>query len=297
MVASRLLGIDFSMTLHGSDLLQHRTYLDVKLRHCAFCMTISEYNQRFILQRYPEIRTEKVLISRLGVEIPVRPMPPLPSGECTEPFRILTVGRLHAVKDHAFLVRACAGLRALDLAFECEIAGEGPERRRLEYLIREHRLVGRVRLLGHADREQLDALYSWADLIVLTSRSEGIPLVLMEAMARGKLVLAPNITGIPELVIAGQTGFLYQAGSMNDFLEQLSALCSRTTAQSESTKREPTMNVSPQRVAWIRHAARLQVQNNFNRENNLKHFGDLFLQRVMAPIEETSYESAVLQQI
>ena len=56
---------------------------------------------------------------------------------------------------------------------------------------------------------------------MLTSRSEGIPLVLMEAMARGKIVLAPAITGIPELVIAGKTGFLYEGGSLNDFVTQL----------------------------------------------------------------------------
>ncbi len=52
----------------------------------------------------------------------------------------------------------------------------------------------------------MDSLYDRADVVVLTSRSEGIPLVLMEAMARGKIVLAPAITGIPELVIARQTG-------------------------------------------------------------------------------------------
>jgi len=57
--------------------------------------------------------------------------------------------------------------------------------------------------------------------VVLTSRSEGIPLVLMEAMARGRIVLAPAITGIPELVIAGKTGFLYEPGSLQDFVARL----------------------------------------------------------------------------
>ncbi len=299
LVASRLLGIEFSMTLHGSDLLLHRTYLDVKLKECSFCVTISEYNRRFILERYPEVGVEKIVVSRLGVEIPAQLMVANASGEGTSaPFRILAVGRLHAVKDHAFLVRACGGLRARDLHFECDIAGEGPERRRLESLIRSYKLEGQVRLLGHADREQLDSLYARADLIVLTSRSEGIPLVLMEAMARGKLVLAPDITGIPELVIAGHTGFLYQAGSMNDFLEQLSALCSQNCPPSGYEGTAISLPaLSPQRVEWIRHAARLQVEHNFNREKNLNRFCDLFLQRIQPGIEETSYESAVLQQI
>ena len=59
------------------------------------------------------------------------------------------------------------------------------------------------------------------DLVVLTSRSEGIPLVLMEAMAHGKTVLAPAITGIPELVKDGETGFLYRAGSLEDFIAKI----------------------------------------------------------------------------
>src|SRR5438552_2733895 len=101
-----------------------------------------------------------------------------------------------------------------ELPFECSIAGEGPERRHLESLIRKFRLEDRVTLLGHVAREQMDSLYDRADIVVLTSRSEGIPLVLMEAMARGKIVLAPAITGIPELVIAGKTGFLYEPASM-----------------------------------------------------------------------------------
>jgi len=67
----------------------------------------------------------------------------------------------------------------------------------------------------------MDSWYDRADLVVLTSRSEGIPLVLMEAMARGRIVLAPAITGIPELVIAGKTGFLYEPGSLQDFVARL----------------------------------------------------------------------------
>jgi colanic acid/amylovoran biosynthesis glycosyltransferase len=69
MVAARLLGVEFSMTLHGSDLLLHGTYLDVKLESCAFCLTVSEYNRRYILERYPKVDAEKVIVARLGVEV------------------------------------------------------------------------------------------------------------------------------------------------------------------------------------------------------------------------------------
>ena len=195
MVAARLLGIGFSLTLHGSDLLVNGAYLDTKLKHCRFCLTISEYNRRYILQHHPDVDEGKVIVSRLGVNMSARSE--LRRSVVRDEHRtitLLTVGRLQAVKDQAFLVQACARLRDRGLDFKCLIAGEGTERQRLELLIREHRLQDRVALLGHVHQPAMDSLYRQADLFVLTSRSEGIPLVLMEAMARGKVVIAPAIT-------------------------------------------------------------------------------------------------------
>ena len=311
MAAARLLDLNFSMTLHGSDLLLHRAYLDVKLRNCALCLTVSEYNRRFIATYYPEIELTKVVVARLGVEIPETAIPKLPVRRSNaEPLRILAIGRLHAVKDHAFLVRACAYLKDQDLDFHCEIAGEGPERRRLESLIAKLGLENRVTLLGHIQPGQTDSLYTRADLIVLTSRSEGIPLVLMEAMARGRLVVAPAITGIPELVINGKTGFLYQPGSMRDFLEQVTAIScllgkAHLVAQETDEERgikgvpsRPERNHSSRQLDWVRHAARVQVCHNFNRKKNLHSFSDLFVRCVFPPPgKDLPHASSVLQQI
>jgi len=98
MSAARLLDLDFSMTLHGSDLLLHRAYLDVKLRNCALCLTVSEYNRRFIATHYPEIELTKVVVARLGVNVPETGIPKLVARRSNaEPFRLLAVGRLHAV--------------------------------------------------------------------------------------------------------------------------------------------------------------------------------------------------------
>ena len=206
MVAARLLGVGFSVTLHGSDLLLHRAYLDAKLKSCTFCLTVSEYNRRYILQRYPAVEASKVVVAHLGVDLPDLPGEQSTLGAAPAlRFSLLSVGRLQAVKDHAFLVRACAQLQVRGLDFECVIAGEGPERRHLESLIRKHGLEQKMTLLGHVARDQMASLYARADAVVLTSRSEGIPLVLMEAMALGKIVLAPAITGIPELVTSGKT--------------------------------------------------------------------------------------------
>lgn len=301
MVAARLLDVGFSMTLHGSDLLLHEAYLDAKLESCAFCLTVSEYNRRYILEHYPGVASQKVVVSRLGVEVSERSNPSPARLDTRTKFTLLSVGRLHAVKDHAFLVRACAHLRA-SVEFECLIAGEGPERRRLQSLIRKHGLEDRVTLLGYVPREQMDSLYDRADVVLLTSRSEGIPLVLMEAMARGKVVLAPSITGIPELVIPGKTGFLYEPGSMDDFIATLLFIGSLMQAENRphlfysDTFYSYIASTTPQ-LDWIRHAAQVQVRHNFNRRQNLETFGDLFLSRITPRSESLPHEDFILQQI
>ena len=293
MTASRLLGAGFSLTLHGSDLLLHAAYLDTKLKNCTFCLTVSEFNRRYILDRYPKIEPQKVIVSRLGVEFGERELWRPARKMLHLPIALLAVGRLHAVKDHAFLVRACAQLQAHGVAFECSIAGEGPERRRLEVLIAKYGLQDRVALLGRVQREQMDSLYARADVVVLTSRSEGIPLVLMEAMARGKIVLAPAITGIPELVIPDRTGFLYEAGSLDDFVSRLLLIRSLLQAQDWW----PPRIAASRQLNWMRHAARVQVRRNFNRKKNLECFADLFLMRVVPTTQSLAHENFALQQI
>ncbi|MFZ0954474.1 MAG: glycosyltransferase family 4 protein [Candidatus Sulfotelmatobacter sp.] len=299
MVAAQLLGVDFSMTLHGSDLLLNGAYLDAKLKHCQFCLTISEYNRRYILKHFPAIDPHKIIVSRLGVVVPERAESRRAARGTRRIFTLLAVGRLHAVKDHAFLIRACARLRDGGLDFECWIAGEGPERQRLEYLIRKNRLQDQIKLLGHVGERQMDALYWRADVAVLTSRSEGIPLVLMEAMARGRIVLAPAITGVPEIVIPGKTGFLYAPGAMQDFVAKILFL-ERLMCREDRT--------AVGRLDWIRHAAQMQVVHNFSRAKNLTQFGSWFLQQIATPdlpptqdfvIQDWSAprENLVLQQI
>jgi colanic acid/amylovoran biosynthesis glycosyltransferase len=282
MVAARFLGIEFSMTLHGSDLLLHPAFLDTKLKHCKFCVTVSEFNQRHILEHYPDVQPGKVVVRRMGVHPGKDNLPTVQVPRANPRLVMLAVGRLHPVKDHAFLIRACRLLKNCDVPFVCVIAGDGTERAPLEALIRKLNLQGVVRLAGHLSHQQLDACYAAADLVVLTSRSEGIPLVLMEAMARGKLVLAPAITGIPELVLDGKNGFLYLPGSLEDFLARVELVHHSQSA-----------------LAPLCRAARHHVLEHFNREENLAAFCDLFLTHLSHTNSRTpeinSYANSILQ--
>lgn len=286
MVAAQLLHIPFSMTLHGSDLLVHSAYLDLKLELCWLCVTVSDFNRQHILERYPRVDPHKIVVHRLGVECN-ESAPPLRQKH--DPFLLVmfTAGRLHPVKDHAFLVRACRVLKNRGLPFTCLIAGDGSQRAALEKLIHHFGLDNEVRLLGQIPRDQMPDYFEMADLVVLTSRSEGLPLVLMEAMADEKIVLAPAITGIPELVFDRQTGFLYRSGSLEDFVSRVECI------------HQIRSSLGP-----MRRAARQHVLENFNRQKNLTAFcdrllADLTLVQLPASKERadrnTSYENSLLQ--
>ena len=125
---------------------------------------------------------------------------------------------------------------------------------------------------------ELDELYARSDVVVLTSRSEGIPLVLMEAMAHGKPVLAPAITGIPELVLDGKTGFLYRPGSEEHFVDQVELVLRSLSA------------LDP-----IRRAAKRHVEEYFDQEKNLASFCDFLSTHLRRTSKEQFYEDPVLQ--
>jgi colanic acid/amylovoran biosynthesis glycosyltransferase len=276
MVAARVLGVGFSMTLHGSDLLLHQAYLDTKLANCRFCLTVSGFNRTYILQRYPDISPEKVLVQHMGVEL----LQALPSPIHREPIGncmvLLSVARLHAVKDHGFLIRACRKLKDRGSNFLCLSIGDGPERAPLRRLIEQLDLHQQVELLGELPHDWVSYYYKLADLVVLTSRSEGVPLVLMEAMAQERTVLAPAITGIPELVHHGETGFLYRAGSLNDFVANVEMIWAGRNTHSH-----------------LRHAARQHVLEHYNRDKNLSTFAETFLARIHT--ENKPYANPLLQ--
>jgi glycosyltransferase involved in cell wall biosynthesis len=121
---------------------------------------------------------------------------------------ILSVGRLRAPKDMLTLVRALGELNPG--SFHARIVGDGPERPQLVAEIAQRGLLGRVELLG--ERADVPELLAEADVFVLSSRSEGLPMSILEAMAAGLPVVASEVGGVGELVVAGETGLLVPPG-------------------------------------------------------------------------------------
>jgi colanic acid/amylovoran biosynthesis glycosyltransferase len=279
LVAARLLGIDFSFTLHGSDLLRRADLIEPKLAACKFCVTVSEFNRQYLLGKFPGTPPEKVLVQRLGVDR-VLPWPlPSPLSASESPtFCMLAVGRLHPVKNYGFLIDACAILRSRGLSFLCWIAGEGPDRPLLERQIAKLGLQSRIQLVGQIARRDLAGFYNHADLVVMTSKSEGIPVALMEAMSCRRIVLAPAITGIPELVDHRVNGFLYEPGSLDSFVGYVQWIHANQDA-----------------LDGVRQAAAAKVADSFHRRRNVSAFADRFL--ALIPKPEGEYANSVLQQV
>lgn len=194
---SVLTGLPYGLTLHGSDLsFDFPPDLEAKLRGADLLVSISRYNLDFLARRFPALRPPRLEV--IGMGVPALP-PPVRTGR-QGPFRILNVGRLSEHKAQHLLVDACALLAEAGLDFRCEIVGEGPARTALAALVARNHLERQVRLLGPRFHDEVLALYGDADLFVLCSIAEGMPIVLMEAMRAGVPVIASAITAIPELV-------------------------------------------------------------------------------------------------
>ena len=148
-----------------------------------------------------------------------------------EEFVIVQVARLDPLKDHLTAVRALARVRESLPNARLVLAGEGPERASIEAEVKKLRLSAHVTMLGQ--RQDVPRLLAASDLSLLSSRSEGIPLTLIEAMAAGVPVVATNVGGVSEVVEADHTGLLAPAGDEHE----LAAAVLRVANNTEFTRR------------------------------------------------------------
>lgn len=134
---------------------------------------------------------------------------------------LVCVGRLSKERGQALLIEATAQLRDSGVPVEVVLVGDGPMRDELEQLVVRHRLEGQARLVGFLDSDGTEKELCLARALVVSSLSEGLPVVIMEAMARP--VIAPYLAGIPELVVQGESGWLYPPGDVNALKQAMKA--------------------------------------------------------------------------
>ncbi len=210
MLAAEMLGLPWSFTLHsgGKFEVEDLASLGPKIRSARFVACISDFNRSLAMRVSEFSDWEKLHLARCGLHTDGFHTPERPPRN-GRPLRILSVARLSSEKGLPGLLAAFQRARQAGLSAELRIIGEGPERKLIEEEIRRLGLVEDCRLLGALAGEDVKAEYRRADLFAMASLWEGLPVVLMEAMAAGLPVIAPALSGIPELVVHESTGLLY----------------------------------------------------------------------------------------
>ena len=219
LIIHHLTGIPFSFTAHGSDLHKDKRMLDKKVEAAAFAVTISNFNKGEMIKACGESMRDKIHIIHCGIDQEV--FTPPAEKRVAGRFRIICVASFEEVKGHKYLVEACRILRDGGLDFVCDLIGDGPVRAQVAKQIADLNLQDRIIIHGSRKRMEVAQMMAAADVKVLASvptaegKREGVPVVLMEAMASGLPVVSSQLSGIPELVENGRTGILVQPGDVN----------------------------------------------------------------------------------
>lgn len=242
LLAHALGGPRFSFTVHGpTEFDQPEPHkLGEKAQHAAFVVAISSFCRSQLYRWIDHRQWDKVKVVRCGLERAFHegantPPPAAP--------RLVCVGRICAAKGQLMLVHAAARVIRGGVPLELVLAGDGELRGEVEALasslgIREH-----VRITGWISSPQVREELLAARALVLPSFAEGLPVVIMEAMALGRPVLTTYIAGIPELVRPGESGWLFPAGD----IEALSLVM------------RECLEAAPERLAELGAAARERV--------------------------------------
>lgn len=207
--ASRIAKIPFSITAHAWDIFNGDNLLRDKTRASEFVATCTNFNRKYMEKIIGRDDAKKIFLNYHGLVMsPAKPR----SFEMKKPMSICSVGRLSEQKGFIYLLDALNILEKRGIDFTCIIAGEGPERPALERRVRELNLGGRVSMPGAVGNEIVRSLYEKSDVFVLpcivtdSGDRDGIPNVLIEALAAKCPVVTTDISGIPELVENEVTG-------------------------------------------------------------------------------------------
>jgi len=211
MLAKRFTGIRYSFTLHGADEFEKAELLslDVKLRNAAFAVCVCSFGRSQLMRRshpdqWPKIKIVHCGVDRLFLDHPIRPPSDTP--------RLVCVGRFDTWKGQIVLVGAARRLRDAGIRCEIVLVGDGPFRQLIEDAIRGAGLEDIVTIIGLVSGLRVKEEILAARCLVLPSLYEGLPAVIMEAMALGRPVISTCVGGIPELVESGRTGRLVPPG-------------------------------------------------------------------------------------
>ncbi|MDG2131622.1 MAG: glycosyltransferase family 4 protein [Fuerstiella sp.] len=253
-------GIPYSFVAHGSDLHRDQHMLTEKVRDAQFVVAISKYNRKIVLTEAGHQHGDKVKVIHCGVnpddfEGGQRSQR---NSDATAPLKVFCIGTLHEVKGQTYLIEATQQAKAAGVAMSVHLVGDGPDLQLLQQQTAAAGLTDNVVFEGRRDRHEIIRMLQTADILVAPSvptadgRREGIPVVLMEAMAAGVPVIASRLSGIPELVEHETSGLLTEPGD--------------TTAIADAIQ---LLSRDPQLRQHLGETGRRTVQNGFNLETGV----------------------------
>ena len=220
MLVNALIGISYSFTVHGPEEFDKPQFLRLgdKIRASAFVVAISSFGRSQLYRWVDQSHWPKVKVVHCGLEpafhaVAASPPPEVP--------RLVCVGRLCEQKGQVLLIQAVHQLILQGLPFELVLAGDGEMRPDIEALIDQFGLRDHVRITGWISSDQVRSEILAARAMVLPSFAEGLPVVLMEAMALRRPVITTFVAGIPELVRDGVDGWLFPAGDVDGLAQAL----------------------------------------------------------------------------
>lgn len=262
-LAAQICGITHSFTAHAKDIYHEsvdRGGLNACLEQASFSVTVSEYNQVF-LNEWRELWLDSLHRIYNGLDLNVfKPSPSTIRGQS-----IVAVGRLVEKKGFCYLIEACALLKAQGREIHCLIVGTGPEEAMLHTLIQRLDMQDLITLSGPQTQDEVIAAVSHASMFVAPcivgsdGNRDGLPTVLLEAMALGTPCISTDVTGIPELIRHGETGLLVPQKDVASLAKAIEIL------QSNHHLRE-----------ILSTNARTLIEREFDIDKNVQHLGNLF---------------------
>jgi colanic acid/amylovoran biosynthesis glycosyltransferase len=262
MLLHALGGPRWSFTVHGPEEFDLAPSLGLreKIARAEFVVAISNFGRSQLFRLTAHAQWSKIKVVRCGVDGEFLAPPPAPLPPTR---RLVSIGRLCEQKGQLLLVEALARLRREGLPVEVALVGDGELRSVVAEAIARGQLAEQVRILGWTDGPGIRRALDDSCALVLPSFAEGLPVVIMEALARGRPVLSTFVAGIPELVVPGRNGWLVPAGSVEALAAGLrqvldtpaDALAAMGTRGREDVGRQHDITASARELAALFRAA------------------------------------------
>ncbi|WP_085796461.1 glycosyltransferase family 4 protein [Falsiruegeria litorea] len=259
MLSHVLGGPRYSFTVHGPEEFDapHTLSLGDKLDHASFAVGVSAFGRSQLCRWASFAAWDRLHVVHCGIEpAAFEHSTPVPDG----PLRLVAIGRFVEQKGQMVLIRALEHLKEAHPDTQLALVGDGEMRNDLEHAVTDAGLGDMVRFTGWLDQDGVRAEIEQAHALVMPSFAEGLPMVIMEAMAAARPVIATYIAGTPELVVEGQTGWLVPAGDDFAFAKAMEMLAAAPT----------------EGLARMGETGRARVLQRHDIDDQARKLGDLF---------------------